>query len=67
MGFARISAALIAVGGLLACPMTMAEPAPGVHRIAFINSGPRAANETNLALGIVIPKTVRQRADEVIQ
>jgi putative ABC transport system substrate-binding protein len=48
IGLSKIAMAVIAIG-LVTCPMAMAEPAPGVHRIAFINSGPKVANETNLA------------------
>jgi len=49
MDFARTIIVLVAIGSLVALPEAMGDPAPGKHRIAFINGGPEAPNELNIA------------------
>jgi len=45
----RLVALFILFGSLVASPGAAGQPAPGMHRIAYINVGPAAANVSNVA------------------
>ena len=45
----RLAAILVAMGSLVASAGASGQPAPGMHRIAYVNVGPAAANASNVA------------------
>jgi putative tryptophan/tyrosine transport system substrate-binding protein len=45
----RLAAILVAMGSLVASAGSSGQPAPGMHRIAYVNVGPAAANASNVA------------------
>jgi len=45
----RLVAILAVIGGLSVSPGAAGQPAPGMHRIAYINVGPAAPNASNVA------------------
>jgi putative ABC transport system substrate-binding protein len=49
MILARLAAVAIVAASVSTWSSSAAQPAPGMHRIGFINSGPAAANATNVA------------------
>ena len=49
MNFAKVMNVLMAIGSVVAFPGASAEPAPGMHRIGYINVGPAGPNAPNVA------------------
>ena len=49
MKIVRLVAMLVMIGGLIAAPGAAGQPAPGMHRIAYVNVGPAAPNAPNVA------------------